>query len=36
MTTPPIATGIEAAARLPKITISRISKTGIENLSPPV
>ena len=33
MATPPIATGSEAAARLPKITSSRISKTGIENPS---
>ena len=33
MATPPIATGSEAAARLPKITSSKISKTGIENPS---
>ena len=30
---PPIATGSAAAARLPKITSSRISSTGIENSS---
>ena len=30
---PPIATGSDAAARLPKITSSRISSTGIENPS---
>jgi hypothetical protein len=33
MATPPIATGSAAAARLPKITSSRISSTGIENSS---
>ena len=33
MATPPIATGSEAAARLPKMTSRRISKTGIENPS---
>ena len=30
---PPIATGSAAATRLPKITSSRISSTGIENSS---
>ena len=30
---PPMATGIQAAPRLPKITSSRISRTGIENAS---
>ena len=33
MATPPIATGRDAAARLPKITSSRISRTGIEKPS---
>ncbi len=30
---PPIATGREAAARLPKITSSRSNSTGMENAS---
>ena len=30
---PPMATGIQAAPRLPKITSSRISRTGIEKAS---
>jgi len=33
MATAPMATGSEAAARPPKITSSRISKTGMENPS---
>ncbi len=33
MAMPPMATGIQAAPRLPKIRISRISRTGIEKAS---